>query len=104
MYILYNCYVEYCIFHCQFEFDKTRSICQLYFSNILMANKIALSIFCISLIACVQSFVFNVEATKEECFFEVLAVNSPIGIMFQVIQGGFLDIDIEVNHENLISS
>lgn len=96
MYTMYIFYVEYCTFDSHCELTKHVTFANVVFFILQMANKILLSIFCISLVASVHSFVFSVEATKEECFYEVLAVNSPIGIMFQVVQGGFLDIDIEV--------
>ncbi len=44
-----------------------------------------------------EGFTFNVDATKEECFYEEVAEGTAIGVMFQVTQGGFLDIDIQVS-------
>jgi len=44
----------------------------------------------------VNGFTFSVDATKEECFFETLQKGAPASIMFQVVQGGFLDVDIEI--------
>lgn len=43
-----------------------------------------------------SAFSFNVDATTEECFYEDVQVGQTIGIMFQVTQGGFLDIDIQL--------
>lgn len=43
-----------------------------------------------------DAFQFGVEATAEECFFEQIEDRTPVSIMFQVIQGGFLDIDIQI--------
>eukprot|EP01116_Phalansterium_solitarium_P021867 TRINITY_DN6997_c0_g2_i1.p2 TRINITY_DN6997_c0_g2~~TRINITY_DN6997_c0_g2_i1.p2 ORF type:complete len:204 (+),score=59.51 TRINITY_DN6997_c0_g2_i1:155-766(+) len=43
-----------------------------------------------------SGFSFNVDATTEECFYEDVQVGQTIGIMFQVTQGGFLDIDIQL--------
>jgi len=44
----------------------------------------------------VDAFTFQVDATKEECFYELLNTGEPVGLMFQVVQGGFLDIDVEI--------
>jgi len=44
-----------------------------------------------------EAFSFNVDATREECFTETVEhVGIPIGVMFQVTQGGFLDIDVRI--------
>jgi hypothetical protein len=51
-----------------------------------------LSIFLTSSLA----VVFSVSATDEECFYENLQQGTPAVVMFQVIEGGFLDIDVSV--------
>jgi p24 family protein beta-1 len=43
-----------------------------------------------------SAFTFGVDATTEECFFETIEDRTPVNIMFQVIEGGFLDIDIQI--------
>mmetsp|Transcript_12098 Transcript_12098/g.16717 ORF Transcript_12098/g.16717 Transcript_12098/m.16717 type:complete len:204 (+) Transcript_12098:41-652(+) len=43
-----------------------------------------------------SAFSFGVDATREECFYEDVAVNTPVSVMFQVIQGGFLDVDVQI--------
>ena len=52
---------------------------------------------------CLLSFLKNsfgyfitVDAYGKECFFENAAKGSKLGLTFEVTQGGFLDIDIEV--------
>jgi len=42
------------------------------------------------------SFSFNIDATREECFFEDVNAGVPVGLMFQVTQGGFLDVDVRI--------
>jgi hypothetical protein len=44
----------------------------------------------------VSAFSFDVEATREECFYETVPQGDSVGVMFQVTKGGFLDIDIQV--------
>jgi hypothetical protein len=40
-----------------------------------------------------QALTFTVEAHVEECFYEIIDVNVVLNVQYQVIQGGFLDID-----------
>lgn len=47
-----------------------------------------------SQVACVT---FTVGAAQEECFLEDLKQGSAALVMFQVLEGGFLDIDVMVN-------
>lgn len=37
-----------------------------------------------------------IEPHEEECFFERAQQGSKLGLMFEVIEGGFLDIDVKV--------
>lgn len=39
---------------------------------------------------------FHVDARGSECFFERLKRGTPVTVMFQVIRGGFLDIDFAI--------
>eukprot|EP01112_Ceratiomyxa_fruticulosa_P014170 TRINITY_DN403_c0_g1_i2.p1 TRINITY_DN403_c0_g1~~TRINITY_DN403_c0_g1_i2.p1 ORF type:complete len:207 (+),score=42.19 TRINITY_DN403_c0_g1_i2:192-812(+) len=43
-----------------------------------------------------HSFMTTVDATKEECFYEDIPQGAPVNVMFQVISGGFLDIDLRI--------
>jgi len=47
-----------------------------------------------------HGFSFSVDATTEECFYEDVQIVQTIGIMFQVTEGGFLDIDIQLKAPN----
>ena len=42
------------------------------------------------------SFFVTVEPHVEECFFEKVQQGSKMSLMFEVIEGGFLDIDVQV--------
>ena len=38
----------------------------------------------------------QVDAHAEECFFDKVKAGSKLGLMFQVAEGGFLDIDVRI--------
>ena len=38
----------------------------------------------------------QVDAHAEECFFDKVTAGSKLGLMFQVAEGGFLDIDVRI--------
>uniref|UniRef100_A0A1B0AJU3 GOLD domain-containing protein n=1 Tax=Glossina pallidipes TaxID=7398 RepID=A0A1B0AJU3_GLOPL len=44
----------------------------------------------------IQAFIVNVDAHNEECFFEKIETGTKFSITFEVIEGGFLDIDIKI--------
>ena len=44
----------------------------------------------------------TVDAHAEECFFDRATKGSTLGLTFEVAEGGFLDIDIEVKHVVLV--
>ncbi|XP_030381670.1 transmembrane emp24 domain-containing protein 2 [Scaptodrosophila lebanonensis] len=50
-----------------------------------------------------QAFIVSVDAHNEECFFENVEGGSKFGVTYEVIEGGFLDVDIRItgpeNHE-----
>lgn len=60
-----------------------------------MHNK-ALIALLLAFLASASAVVFSVSATEEECFYEDLPQGTPAVVMFQVIEGGFLDIDVSV--------
>jgi hypothetical protein len=49
------------------------------------------------LIKNVFSYYILVDAHSEECFFERLTPGTKLLLTFEVIEGGFLDIDVKVN-------
>jgi len=46
--------------------------------------------------SCCNAFSFDVGAKSEGCFYEIVEKDQPVGVMFQVIAGGFLDIDVRI--------
>ena len=45
---------------------------------------------------CVVSYYVSVDAHAEECFFEKLTSGTKLIVTYEVIEGGFLDIDLTV--------
>ncbi|XP_014093966.3 transmembrane emp24 domain-containing protein 2 [Bactrocera oleae] len=43
-----------------------------------------------------EAFIVTVDAHNEECFFEKVEGGTKFGVTFEVIEGGFLDIDIKI--------
>jgi len=46
---------------------------------------------------CVHAFFIQIDANAEECYFDRVAPGTKLGLMFEVVEGGFLDIDVKVN-------
>lgn len=50
-----------------------------------------------SLLASAQAYMINVDAgTENECFHERVPIGTKLGFSFEVIEGGFYDIDVEI--------
>lgn len=43
-----------------------------------------------------SGYFVSIDAHAEECFFERVNSGTKMGLMFEVAEGGFLDIDVEV--------
>ena len=43
-------------------------------------------------------YFINIDAHAEECFFDRVNSGSKMSLMFEVAEGGFLDIDVKVCH------
>ncbi|XP_055855392.1 transmembrane emp24 domain-containing protein 2 [Episyrphus balteatus] len=54
------------------------------------------SILFIQLLDKTSSFIVTVDAHNEECFFERAESGTKLGLTFEVIEGGFLDVDIKI--------
>jgi len=53
---------------------------------------------CLALLTSVRSFFVSVDANAEECFHErVQQAGSKLVLTFEVAEGGFLDIDVNVS-------
>lgn len=48
------------------------------------------------LCATASGYFVNIDAHAEECFFERVNSGTKMSLMFEVAEGGFLDIDVEV--------
>ena len=40
--------------------------------------------------------ILQVDAHAEECFFDMVKMGTKMGLMFEVAEGGFLDIDVRI--------
>ena len=49
-----------------------------------------------------SSYFVTVDAHDEECFYETASKGTTLGITFEVAEGGFLDVDIEVRLDKKI--
>jgi len=63
-----------------------------------LKNCVAVGLFVlfITLHQCLPYFI-NVDAHAEECFFDKVQNGTKLGLTFEVIEGGFLDIDVRVH-------
>ena len=43
-----------------------------------------------------DDFCLHVDAHAEECFFDKVKTGTKMGLMFEVAEGGFLDIDVRI--------
>ena len=44
-----------------------------------------------------HGYFVNVDAHAEECFFDRVSTGVKMGLTFEVVEGGFLDIDVRVS-------
>lgn len=54
-----------------------------------------------ALCATASGYFVSVDAHAEECFYERVNSGTKMGLMFEVAEGGFLDIDVEVTDTHL---
>ena len=55
-----------------------------------------LSIFLTYFVSVTRSYFITVDAHAEECFFDKVKSGTKMGLMFEVAEGGFLDIDVRI--------
>ena len=55
-----------------------------------------LSVLVIFFTSRVESYFITVDAHAEECFFDKVKSGTKMGLMFEVAEGGFLDIDVRI--------
>ena len=44
-----------------------------------------------------EGYIMHIDAHAEECFFDKVTSGTKMSLMFEVAEGGFLDIDVQVN-------
>ena len=52
----------------------------------------------------VRGYFTNVDAHAEECFFDRVSSGMKMSLTFEVVEGGFLDIDVKVDSFNYSNS
>ena len=55
-----------------------------------------LSIILMSLINGLNGYFLVIDAHAEECFFDKISTGTKLGLTFEVVEGGFLDIDVKI--------
>merc|ERR1712036_129689 len=63
------------------------------------ANSSSVLIICFSILVLTQkslAYFVTVDARAEECFFDKVKQGTKLGLMFEVAEGGFLDIDVRI--------
>uniref|UniRef100_A0A0K0DXG1 GOLD domain-containing protein n=1 Tax=Strongyloides stercoralis TaxID=6248 RepID=A0A0K0DXG1_STRER len=63
--------------------------CLLFFGTVLLV-----------FIPSINGYFLHLDANEEQCFFERVTEKSKIGVMFEVAEGGFLDIDYKIVDPN----
>ncbi len=56
-----------------------------------------LSLFGIFLVKPTWGYFISIDANEEQCFFDRVTSGTKMGLMFEVAEGGFLDIDVKVH-------
>lgn len=75
--------------------DATRAVKPTKAGSGLTMRTLSLLLIALGLARC-SALIFDVAAHAEECFFEDMLANNKLQGSFEVISGGFLDIDVQV--------
>ncbi|TKR61776.1 hypothetical protein L596_028841 [Steinernema carpocapsae] len=43
-----------------------------------------------------QAYFIHIDANEEQCYFDRVMSGTKMGLMFEVVEGGFLDIDVKI--------
>lgn len=73
----------------------------LLFQPVMMYTRLLLPVVfmvleCLLCIRCVAGYFIHIDAHAEECFFDRVTSGTKLSLMFEVAEGGFLDIDVKV--------
>ena len=49
------------------------------------------------------AYFISIDANEEQCFFDRVVAGQTMGLMFEVAEGGFLDIDVKVSQSIIMS-
>uniref|UniRef100_A0A0N5AML7 GOLD domain-containing protein n=1 Tax=Syphacia muris TaxID=451379 RepID=A0A0N5AML7_9BILA len=49
------------------------------------------------LLSSASAFFIHIDANEEQCFFDRVVSGTKMGLMFEVVEGGFLDIDVKIS-------
>ncbi len=61
-----------------------------------MKSVLVLLVFLSVLVSKSSQFFVTIDAHSEECFFDRAVAGTKLGLMFEVVEGGFLDIDVKI--------
>lgn len=61
-----------------------------------LLQTISVFLLSISLQNVVEGYFINIDAHADECFFDKVSSGTKMSLMFEVAEGGFLDIDVTV--------
>uniref|UniRef100_A0A914GWX1 GOLD domain-containing protein n=1 Tax=Globodera rostochiensis TaxID=31243 RepID=A0A914GWX1_GLORO len=56
----------------------------------------SLFVFIILIVEFASSYFIHIDANEEQCFFDRVTSGTKMGLMFEVAEGGFLDIDVKI--------
>lgn len=73
---------------------------RLYFVDIrqVAMRRYVIIALLIALPSIVHSYFINIDANEEHCYFDRATTGTKMGLMFEVAEGGFLDIDVKVRY------
>ncbi|WKY02955.1 hypothetical protein Q1695_016338 [Nippostrongylus brasiliensis] len=54
------------------------------------------ALFVVLTLSATSAYFINIDANEEQCFFDRVISGTKIGLMFEVAEGGFLDIDVKI--------
>lgn len=62
----------------------------------MILGKCLSALLVVGLFASTEAYFLVIDAHAEECFFERVVSGTKMGLTFEVVEGGFLDIDVTI--------